>query len=165
MGLKSYRSDGFWEQNKIDPRAGWHIRLNLAVTFCTDLAKCRYFVWCLKFWWLDFYFLGATRDPTLKNMANRDNDNDKNGRKNQLFSIDGNAFESEDDDYANFDVPSEKAEKPKPKDMASSQAKSFAASQTVVAPALQVSLFLLRQSLSNVLDVGNLFCGSKGLFR
>ncbi len=41
-------------------------------------------------------------DPTPKNMANRDNGDDKNGRRNQKFNIDNKAFES-DDDFDNFD--------------------------------------------------------------
>ena len=41
-------------------------------------------------------------DPTPKNMANRDNGDEKNGRRNQKFNIDNKAFES-DDDFDNFD--------------------------------------------------------------
>ncbi len=41
-------------------------------------------------------------DPTPKNMANRDNGEDKNGRRNQKFNIDNKAFDS-DDDFDNFD--------------------------------------------------------------
>ena len=38
-------------------------------------------------------------------MANRDNDDDRNGHKNQKFNIDSKAFESEDD--FDFDFESE----------------------------------------------------------
>ena len=40
-------------------------------------------------------------------MANRDNDDDKNGRKNKKFNIDSKAFESDDDDFENFDFSSD----------------------------------------------------------
>ena len=36
-------------------------------------------------------------------MANRKNDDDKNGRKNQRFNIDSNAFASDDEDFDEYD--------------------------------------------------------------
>ena len=42
-------------------------------------------------------------DPTPNNMANRRNDNDKNGRRNQNFNIDSKAFGSDDDEFDEYD--------------------------------------------------------------
>ena len=36
-------------------------------------------------------------------MANRDDNDDHNGRKNKQFNIDNKAFESEDDDFDEYD--------------------------------------------------------------
>ena len=36
-------------------------------------------------------------------MANRKNDDDKNGRKNERFNIDSNAFASDDEDFDEYD--------------------------------------------------------------
>ena len=131
----------------------------------------------LKFSTVEYFFLQLVQDdPTPKNMADRDNGDDKNGRKNQLFDIDSNAFESEDDDYTNFDVPSEDDDFlpiSKKKRQRNPSQKIWPAAkpnhlQHLLWPqhckilSLHVSLFLLHQSLSHVLDVGNLFCGSKG---
>ena len=74
-----------------------NIRLILAFTFFKVLAKCRDLVCVTKIWRLDLFLFSIQHDPTPNNMANRDNDDDKNGRKNQRFNIDSQAFGSDDD--------------------------------------------------------------------
>ena len=53
-----------------------------------------------KFQPLDLFFLSIQHDPTPNNMTDRDNGDDKNGRKKRNFSIDDDAFAS--DDNADF---------------------------------------------------------------
>ena len=78
-----------------------NIRLILAFTFLKDLAKCRDLVCVTKIWRLDLFLFSIQHDPTPNNMANRDNDEDRNRRKN--FRIDQDAFASDDDAFVSSD--------------------------------------------------------------
>ncbi len=83
---------------------------------------------------LDLFFLSIQYDPTPINMANRDNGDDKNGRKKRNFSIDDDAFASDDDcdfmiddEFEAFINPSQKKKLAslKPKDFSQQQAENI----------------------------------------
>ena len=94
-----------------------------------------------KFWRWIFFCFNSTHDPTLIKMANRDNDDDKNGRKKRNFNIDDDAFASDDgldfmsdDEFEHFVNPRQKKKlgTREPKDLSLSRAKER--SQPSVAP-------------------------------
>jgi hypothetical protein len=72
-----------------------------------------------------FFFFNSTHDPTPIQMANRDSDDDKKGRKRR-FSISDDAFESDDDGEFMSDHEFEAIFNPsQKKKMASTKPKDF----------------------------------------
>ena len=89
------------------------------------------------------FFLSIQHDSTPNNMADRDNGDDKNGRKKKNFSIDDDAFASDDDrdfmdddEFEPFINPSQKKNirKLKPKDFSKQEAECIVRRCTKVVP-------------------------------
>jgi len=92
---------------------------------------------------LDLFLVSIQHDPTPNNMADRDNDDDRNGRKNRRFSIDDDAFASDDDrdfmsddEFEAFLNPCQKKKlaSTKPKDFNKQQAENIVRPNLSLAP-------------------------------
>ncbi len=124
---------GFREQNKNDPGQGCNFVLVCRLLFSKILQNVEILCVKRKFGgWI--FFFPIQHDPTPIQMANRDSDDDKNGRKRR-FSISDDAFESDDgrdfmsdDEFEAFVNPSQNKRpglpgKTKPKDFSRHEVK------------------------------------------